>query len=167
MRCNLTSNFTSKLATVLYRGWLVGGILCLLVSSSARGQQAVSLNAAQIQEAIQALPTHPPTNREVITAGHYGVKIALVHHRSGPAELHRSEDRVMYVLSGEASLCSGGTMQTPKDISPTEAQAPSLAGCTPTAMAPGTVISIPRGVPYQLRAEKTRVEFIVVRIAGQ
>ena len=33
-------------------------------------------------------------------------------------------------------------------------------------MVPGTVISVPRGVPYQLRAEKTHVEFMVVKSRG-
>lgn len=139
----------------------------LLVCSAAGAQQAASLDAKEIQQAIANLPTHPPTNREVITASRYAVKVAVVDHRNGPAELHRSEDRVLYVLHGQAEVCTGGTMKAPHDLSPTEAQAPELVGCTRLPMAPGTVVSIPRDIPYQLRARGTRVEFLVVRIAGQ
>ena len=167
VRCNLILNFTSKSSAASCCGWFAVLAVCMLACLCAQGQQAVSLDAAQIQDAIRALPKHPPTNREVITANHYGVKVAVLEHRNGPAELHRCEDRVMYVLHGEGSLCTGGTMQSPKDLSAAEAQAPALAGCTPVAMVAGTVISVPRGVPYQLHAEKTRVEFMVVRIAGQ
>jgi mannose-6-phosphate isomerase-like protein (cupin superfamily) len=132
-----------------------------------QAQQAFSLDAKQIEQAIHDLPTHPPTNREVITADHYAVKVAVVDHRNGPAELHRSGDRVLYVLHGRAELCTGGTMKTPHDLSPTEAQAPELDGCTSMSMTPGAVISIPRGIPYQLRAVGTRVEFLVVRVEGR
>lgn len=142
-------------------------IVSLLLACSAGAQQAVSLDAKQIQQAIASLPAHPPTNREVITAAHYAVKVAVVNHRNGPAELHRSEDRVFYVLRGQAEVCTGGTMRSPHDLSPTEAQAPELVGCKPLSMASGTVISIPRDVPYQLRAAETHVEFLVVRIEGQ
>jgi len=134
---------------------------------AARAQQAVALDAKQIQQAIADLPTHPPTNREVVTASHYAVKVAVLDHRYGPAELHRSEDRVLYVLHGQAEICTGGTMKTPRDLSSTEAQAPELVGCTRMPLAPGTVISIPRSVPYQLRGNGTRVEFLVVRVEGQ
>ena len=167
-RCNLISNFASKVSTLSCRAGLHVAIAStLLVCTAAGAQQAVALDSKQIQQAIANLPTHPPTNREVVTASHYAVKVAVVDHRNGPAELHRSEDRVLYVLHGQAEVCTGGTMKAPRDLSPTEAQAPELVGCTRMPMAPGTVISIPRGVAYQLRSNETRVEFLVVRVEGQ
>ena len=49
-------------------------------------------------------------------------------------------------------------MQTPKDISPTEAQAPSLAGCTPTAIAPnGDQYSSGRPVSVARREDACRI----------
>jgi hypothetical protein len=34
-------------------------------------------------------------------------------------------------------------------------------------MSPGTVLSVPRGTPYQLDAASSRVSFLVVRVEGQ
>jgi mannose-6-phosphate isomerase-like protein (cupin superfamily) len=130
-------------------------------------QQAESLSREQIRAAIDTLPTKPPTNREVVHAQRYAVKVAMVDHRDGPAELHRSEDRVLYVLAGDGAVCVGGTMQGAHDLSGTEAQASTLEGCRRIAMLPGTVVSIPRGVPYQLQARATKAEFLVVRVEGQ
>lgn len=144
-------------------------LVCALIAGwlPACAQQAESLSGEQVRAAIDALPTRPPTNREVIHAQHYAVKVAMVDHRDGPAELHRSEDRVLYVLAGDGAVCVGGTMQRAHDLSGTEAQAPALQGCRRIAMLPGTVVSIPRGVPYQLQARATKAEFLVVRVEGR
>jgi mannose-6-phosphate isomerase-like protein (cupin superfamily) len=126
-----------------------------------------SLTASEVQDAIRRLPVKPPTNAEVLTEDYYAIKVAVVENRVGPAEIHQKEDRVFYVLDGSAELRIGGTVKGSREISAGELQGKEMEGFRTIAMKPGTVISVPRGVGYQLAAEHSRVSFLVVRIKGQ
>lgn len=105
-----------------------------------------ALHARQVQEAIRNLPTAPPTNRIVIEKRRHAVKAARVEKRVGPVEMQRDEDRVLYVLEGSGVLRTGADPYRDE------------------AMLPGSVLSIPRGSRYQIRAENSSVTFLVVVI---
>jgi len=139
-------------------------LLALVLVPSGLAAQARALSAAEIAKAFQSIPATPPTNREVLTEAKYAVKVAMLEHRKGPGELHETEDRLFFVLKGSGAVCAGGTLATPKSIAPHELQAPDLPGCLALPMQPGSVISVPRGTPYRMEAENSRVEFLVVRI---
>jgi hypothetical protein len=126
--------------------------------------QARVLSKGEIRQAAHSLPAIPPTNRQILTEDHYAVKVAKLDHRTGPGELHRTEDRIFFGLKGSATVCTGGSLLEPKVVDTGESQGSGLAGCTPLAIRPGSVISVPRGTGYQMQAPLSKVEFLVVRI---
>jgi len=130
-------------------------------------QQATVLSAEQVAAALKAIPATPPTNVQVITAWHYGIKVAYLDHRIGPGELHESEDRVFYLVDGAGSICLGGSLTAPRTVGPYELLGDALKDCRSFPLATGAVVSIPRNTPYQLRAPSSRISFVVVRIKGQ
>lgn len=109
-------------------------------------ERSGSMSADQVQAAVRALPTTPPTNRTVIDQRHHAVKVARVERRNGPVEVQREEDRVFHVLEGS------GVLRIGSDAFRDE------------AMRPGSVFSISRGTAYQIRAEDSSVTFLVVVI---
>jgi mannose-6-phosphate isomerase-like protein (cupin superfamily) len=141
---------------------LVTAIFALAFVPAACGQARI-LSPESVEDVLRSLSPVPPTNREVLTEAHYAVKVARLDHRSGPGEMHRNEDRLLYVLRGAASVCAGGELAQAHDLAPGESQG-QLSGCKPLSMSPGTVVSIPRGVPYRMQAPDSEVEFLVVRV---
>ncbi|HEY4356820.1 MAG TPA: hypothetical protein VGN16_13805 [Acidobacteriaceae bacterium] len=139
-------------------------LLALVLLPSGLAAQARVLSSAEIAKAFQSIPSVPPTNREVLTEDKYALKVAVLENRRGPGELHETEDRLFFVLKGSGAVCAGGNLAAPKSIAPHELQGPDLPGCVALPMQPGSVISVPRGTPYRMEAEKSRVEFLVVRI---
>lgn len=105
---------------------------------------ALAFSAADVRAAFSALPKVPPTNQEIGATEHVGFKVARVEDRDGPREIQPDEDRVFHILSGGAVLRVGDQ----RDL----------------AMEPGSVLIVPRGVPYQILARHKKVEFLVTRV---
>src|SRR5262249_50064941 len=92
--------------------------------------------AADIERELATLPSTPPTNREIVAQPHHTVKVARVTNRNGPLETQADEDRVFHVLPGEARM-----------------RVAQGDGFRELPLAAGSVLSIPRGVAYQILAE--------------
>ena len=142
-------------------------LVAFSLSISAHAQNASVMSSEAVAAAFRALPKIPPTNAEVIRQQHYGVKVATLVHRIGPGEVHILEDRVFYVLSGSGSICTGGKLSAPRTVDPDERLGKSLEDCRAVPLGQGAVVSIPRGVAYQLRATSSTLNLLVVRIEGK
>lgn len=103
--------------------------------------------AAEIEHEFATLPSTPPTNREILAQPHHTVKVARVTNRNGPLETQAEEDRVFHVLSGSARM-----------------RVANGSGFREVPLAAGSVLSIPRGVAYQILAEHADVSMLVVTI---
>ncbi len=94
----------------------------------------------------------------------------LVAHRegNGEAELHETQNDVMVVESGEATLVVGGTVTNPKTTAPHEIRGPSISGGEKMALAAGDVVHIPVKVAHQMLIESGKqITYFVVKIDGR
>ena len=99
--------------------------------------------------------------------GSYGNHSFLMAHRegSGEAELHETQNDVMVVESGEATLVVGGTVVDPKTTAPHEIRGPSIKGGEKKSLAAGDVVHIPVKVPHQMLVESGKqITYFVVKI---
>lgn len=97
----------------------------------------------------------------------YGNHSFLMAHRegSGEAELHETQNDVMVIESGEATLVVGGTVVDPKTTAPHEIRGASIRGGEQVALAAGDVVHIPIQTPHQmLVARGKRITYFVVKI---
>jgi mannose-6-phosphate isomerase-like protein (cupin superfamily) len=102
--------------------------------------------------------------------GTFGNHNFLMAHREsdGEAELHETQNDVMVVESGEATLVVGGTVVDPKTTQPHEIRGPSIRGGEKKALGPGDVVHIPAKIPHQmLVANGKQITYFVVKIAAQ
>jgi mannose-6-phosphate isomerase-like protein (cupin superfamily) len=86
-----------------------------------------------------------------------------VRNKSGRGELHQRADDIFFVIGGQATLVSGGTIVNPKgDL---EVRGDSVAGGTSILLNTGDVVHIPHSVPHQLliKPGKTFI-YVVVKI---
>ena len=97
----------------------------------------------------------------------YGNHTILMAHRegSGEAELHETQNDVMVIQSGEATLVVGGTVVDPKTTAPHEIRGPSIKGGEKKSLAAGDVVHIPVKVPHQMLLESGKqITYFVVKI---
>ena len=99
--------------------------------------------------------------------GSYGDHSFLVAHRegSGEAELHETQNDVMVIESGEATLVVGGTVVDPRTTAPHEIRGPSIRGGEKVPVAAGDVLHVPVKVPHQMLVDAGKqVTYFVVKI---
>ncbi len=99
--------------------------------------------------------------------GSYGNHSFLVAHRegNGEAELHETQNDVMVVESGEATLVVGGTVVDPRTTAPHEIRGPSIRGGDKLALTAGDVVHIPIKTAHQMLLESGKqITYFVVKI---
>ncbi len=99
--------------------------------------------------------------------GGYGNHSLLVAHREGDgeAELHETQNDVMVVESGEATLIVGGTVVNPRTTAAHEVRGPSIRGGERVALAAGDVVHIPVKVAHQMLVRNgAQITYFVVKI---
>jgi mannose-6-phosphate isomerase-like protein (cupin superfamily) len=79
--------------------------------------------------------------------GHYTMLTART--ASGGAELHRRYSDFLFVLAGEGTELTGGTIVDRKEKPNGEAGGTRLEGAVPRVLRKGDVIHIPAGTPHQ------------------
>ena len=97
----------------------------------------------------------------------YGNHSFLMAHRegSGEAELHETQNDVMVVESGEATLVVGGTVVNPKTTAPHEIRGSSIRGGEKVRLAAGDVVHIPVKTAHQMLVENGKqITYFVVKI---
>jgi glc operon protein GlcG len=80
--------------------------------------------------------------------------------REGPgmAEVHVRDTDIIYVLSGSATIVTGGTVIAGKTVADDEIRGSSIEGGQPRVLVKGDVMVVPNGVPH--RFEKVQAPFL-------
>ncbi len=96
-------------------------------------------------------------------AGHYTMLTART--QSGGGELHKRFADFLFVIAGEGTELTGGTMVDAKELPGGEVHGTSLEGATPHALHKGDVIHIPAGTPHQaIEAPGQTITIYVIKV---
>ena len=85
--------------------------------------------------------------------------------RSGEVEIHERFADLFFVLSGTATLVTGGTVVNARIKAPGETRGDSIEGGNPQELRQGEIIHVPAGTPHQFLVSGDRsVTCMVVKI---
>src|SRR5436190_21991556 len=86
--------------------------------------------------------------------------------RSGPGqvEVHDKETDTFYVLDGEATFVTGGTMVGGRVTRPNQQVGSDIQGGQTQHLSKGDVISIPAGVPHWFKEVSKPITYYMVKI---
>lgn len=86
-------------------------------------------------------------------------------HRVGPGqvEMHQKETDVFYMLEGEATFLTGGTMIGAKEVRPGQFLGKEIQGGETHHLKKGDVIVIPAGTPHWFKTLTPPVNYFVVK----
>jgi mannose-6-phosphate isomerase-like protein (cupin superfamily) len=162
-------------------------LFALVVVGQAQAQTAQVAPAAditntEIQSAFQktvSLPVSDQQLRMVSINGEYNVGAALVHRaktsggEAGPALAHSQITEVYYIISGNGTLVTGGTLENAKDVTAPNAgrligpstTGPKIVNGTSRQVGPGDMVIIPANTPHTFTEITTdRIVYMVVRV---
>lgn len=92
--------------------------------------------------------------------------IVLGAHRNGTGqvEVHDRETDVMYVVDGEATIVTGGTMLGGKVTAPGQSRGTDIQGGRSQHLAKGDVMVIPAGIPHWFKEVPQSISYYVVKV---
>jgi uncharacterized RmlC-like cupin family protein len=95
---------------------------------------------------------------------HYSVVLSF-QGRTGDAVLNENHTCIIHVLSGTATLKTGGALTRPISAAMGELRADSIENGSPQELRQGDIVHIPTGIPYQflITAEKA-ITCLMVKI---
>lgn len=83
---------------------------------------------------------------------------------AGEAEVHADETDIIHVLSGSATMVTGGRVETPREIGPSETRGATIQGGTPRRLVAGDVLVVPAGVPHWFQEVEAPFLYYVVKV---
>lgn len=97
----------------------------------------------------------------------YATDYSMLAYRtgSGKAELHEKFADFYVVVSGKATLVSGGTMVNGAASAPGEVRGDSITGGKETMLTKGDIVHIPADIPHQLLLQKgDTFQYFIVKV---
>ena len=81
----------------------------------------------------------------------------------GQAEVHVTDADVMYILDGEVTMVTGGTVVEAKTVSPGEIRGAGIAGGETRHLGKGDMIVIPKNTPHWMKEVDGTLLYLVVK----
>ena len=104
-------------------------------------------------------------SQKLADMGNYNFALAL-RRQSGTAEVHMKMADIFVIESGEADLVTGGTVVNPTNSSPTEIRGIGIQDGTQHHLVAGDVLTIPAGMPHQVKvAPGKEVLYMAIKVA--
>jgi len=91
---------------------------------------------------------------------------ASVARRTGPGqvEVHRKETDIFYILDGEATFVTGGTMIGGKETRPDQLLGTGIDGGETHLLKKGDWIAIPAGTPHWFKEVPQPIRYYMVKV---
>ena len=150
---------------------LIWGIVAMAITASTALVQAGGVNhysAAQLKQMAHKLEQQESfrtTGSAAETLEKYPGSFTMlsVRNTSGGAELHEHYADIFFVVEGDATLISGGTVVDPKTTAPGEIRGTAVSGGVEQKLGKGDVVHIASNTPHQLSIPKgkTFIYFVV------
>jgi mannose-6-phosphate isomerase-like protein (cupin superfamily) len=88
------------------------------------------------------------------------------NHREmpGQVEVHQKETDIFYVVDGEGTIVTGGTMVGGKQTAPGQLRGSDIQGGESKLLRKGDVIVIPAGIPHWFKAVSPTVNYLTVKV---
>jgi uncharacterized protein GlcG (DUF336 family)/mannose-6-phosphate isomerase-like protein (cupin superfamily) len=130
----------------------------LAARSNGRPSGAAYFPAATVDEKFRAGGLLLDTETYKIDAGR--------REAPGEVEYHERVVDVMHVVSGRATVITGGSMVDAREVAPGELRASAVEGGEPHELSEGDVLAIPNGVPHQFTDVSDPFLYFVVKVAA-
>jgi len=90
--------------------------------------------------------------------------MGLRRHGAGVVEVHNTDTDIFYVVEGQATFVTGGTLTGGEHTAPDEIRGGTLADGEAHHLGKGDVIVIPKGIPHWFKDVPGAIDYFVVKV---
>ena len=125
------------------------------------------ISAALLRAADPAAATYADHDKvakggSILTTPDYTVSV-ITRNMAGQVEVHEKETDIFYVMDGEATFITGGTMVGGKVSRPNQLLGTDITGGVTHHLTKGDVIVIPAGTPHWFKQVPSSVKYFTVK----
>src|SRR5437899_7742138 len=99
----------------------------------------------------------------IVNGGDFLVQTSRRVKPGGP-EAHMNQDEIMYVVSGSATLVTGGTITGLREGKNGNVSGTGVEGGTEQKIAKGDVVAVPKGTPHWFKEVPEPINYYVVKV---
>jgi glc operon protein GlcG len=161
---------------IVVDGQVIGGIGVSGASSAAQDEEFALAGANAVAAGpMAASVTYLPAGQvaagfakgmPLVEVGSYKIH-ASRREAPGEVEVHTKDTDILHVLTGQATLVTGGTLVGGKEIGPEEIRGAGVTGGDTRELRPGDVVVIPNGVPHWFKNVPGPVTYYAVKVRAQ
>jgi uncharacterized protein GlcG (DUF336 family) len=161
---------------IVVDGQVIGGVGVSGASSAAQDEEFAIAGANAVAAGpAAATVTYLPAN-QVTAAFAKGMPLLEVagykvhasrREGAGQVEVHTKDTDVIHVLTGKATLVTGGEVVGGKETGPEEIRGTSVIGGETRELKPGDVVVVPNGVPHWFKNVPAPMTYYVVKVRAQ
>jgi mannose-6-phosphate isomerase-like protein (cupin superfamily) len=153
-------------------GWIAGAALMLSSLGTAQTAAVDHLTQAQLLEKVKELKKQAAAanGSASVKLMEYPNHYTMLSYRaaSGGGEVHEHFADMFYVISGTATLITGGSLVASTTVSPGELRGSAVTGDSKTELHAGDIVHISARVPHQLiLAGGQEFVYFVVKVQEQ
>ena len=127
-----------------------------LVAGQTGGNGVVHVDPAKVAAAL-GKSANLVTRPDLLVSGSH-------RDAAGQVEVHDKETDVLYIIDGEATFVTGGTMVGGKVSAPGQWLGSDITGGQSQHIAKGDVFVIPAGTPHWFKEVPTSISYFVVKV---
>jgi len=137
----------------------IGAAMLLFVSGSWAIAQSPSVTYVDAPKVAEALAK----GGSLVTASNLSVS---GNHRVGPGqvEVHEKETDIFYVVEGDATLVTGGTMTGGRQTGRGQMRGTDVQGGQTQHLKKGDVVVIPAGIPHWFKEVSPTINYLTVKV---
>ena len=152
---------------------LIWGIVAMAITTSTALAQAggvdhySAVKLKQMAQKLEQQESFRTTGSAFETLDTYPGSFTMlsVRNKTGSSELHEHYADIFFVVDGEATLTSGGTMVEAKTTEPGEVRGSAVSGGVEQKLGKGDVVHIPPNTPHQILISKGKTfTYFVVKV---
>jgi len=138
---------------------LTATVLCALVSGIARAQESAPATYVEKDKVAEAF-----AKGGRLSAGPDYQASVLRRTGPGQVEVHRKETDIFYIVDGEATFVTGGTMIGGKESRPDQLLGTNIEGGEVHHLKKGDYIAIPAGTPHWFKEIPQSINYYMVKV---
>jgi len=138
---------------------LFGAAVLIGILAASTAAQSPSVTYVEGQKVADALAK----GGSLVTASDLTVS---GNHRTGPGqvEVHAKETDVLYMVEGDATFVTGGTMVGGRQTAPGQMRGTDVQGGQTQHLKKGDVVVIPAGIPHWFKDVSPTVSYLTVKV---
>ena len=135
------------------------GVLALTVLAAASPADVTYLPADQVKAAFaKGVP--------LLEVANYKIH-ASRRDAAGQVEVHEQDTDIIHVLTGTATLVTGGSVVGGKTVAAEEIRGTDVQGGETREIKPGDVVVVPNGTPHWFKAVPAPMTYYVVKVRAE